>query len=127
MLTIKKQYYGIKFPFTAENNDRFFIDINEDVDGKLASEILHVILTPKGTRIRMPDFGTDLIRYIFSPNDDWESVRNEIVSSVAKYVHGVTVTDINVTSEENNNIYIDILYQYEKGNIIEEKRLAVRL
>lgn len=127
MLTIKKQYYGIKFPFTAENNDRFFIDINEDVDGKLASEILHVILTPKGTRIRMPDFGTDLIRYIFSPNDDWESVRNEIVSSVAKYVHGVTVTDINVTSEEDNNIYIDILYQYEKGNIIEEKRLAVRL
>ena len=75
----------------------------------------------------MPDFGTDLIRYIFSPNDDWESVRNEIVSSVAKYVHGVTVTDINVTSEEDNNIYIDILYQYEKGNIIEEKRLAVRL
>ena len=127
MLTIKKQYYGIKFPFTAENNDRFFIDINEGVDGKLASEILHVILTPKGTRIRMPDFGTDLIRYIFSPNDDWESVRNEIVSSVAKYVHGVTVTDINVTSEEDNNIYIDILYQYEKGNIIEEKRLAVRL
>lgn len=127
MLTIKKQYYGIKFPFTAVNNDRFFIDINEDVDGKLASEILHVILTPKGTRIRMPDFGTDLIRYIFSPNDDWESVRNEIVSSVAKYVHGVTVTDINVTSEEDNNIYIDILYQYEKGNIIEEKRLAVRL
>ena len=60
-----KQYYGIKFPFTSNNLDGFFLDMNERVEDKIASEILHVILTPKRSRIRKPDFGTDLAKFIF--------------------------------------------------------------
>ena len=74
MGTIKKQYYGIKFPFTDRNMEGFFVDLNSTIQDKVASEIAHVILTPKGTRLRRPEFGTDLLKYVFEPNDDmsWE-------------------------------------------------------
>ena len=49
----RKQYYGIKYPFTANNLDGFFLDLNEEPVDKVASEILHVILTPKRSRIIM--------------------------------------------------------------------------
>ena len=76
MATIRKQYQGIKFPFTANNLNGFFLDLNTDIDSKLASEIAHVLLTPKRSRIRKPDFGTDIIKYVFENNeeDSWDAI-----------------------------------------------------
>ena len=77
----RKQYYGIKFPFTANNLDGFFLDLNERIEDKVASEILHTIMTPKRSRIRKPEFGTDLAKYIFEPSDEltWENVKSEVI------------------------------------------------
>ena len=60
----RRQFFNIKFPFVCENEDALFIDLNNDINEKVNSEIAHVILTPKGMRLRMPEFGTDLIKYI---------------------------------------------------------------
>ena len=79
MINNRKQYYGIKFPFTSNNLDGFFLDLNEEVRDKVASELLHVILTPKRSRIRKPDFGTNLIKFVFNENDEmsWEEIKSE--------------------------------------------------
>ena len=126
-----KQYYGIKFPFTANNLDGFFVDLNENIGDKVASEILHVILTPKRSRIRKPDFGTDLIKYIFEPNDSitWDSLFGEISESVSKYVRNASIDSINIVcGEENPNaIYLDIRYSVKYGNVVENKRMVVKL
>lgn len=126
-----KQYYGIKFPFTSNNLDGFFLDMNERVEDKIASEILHVILTPKRSRIRKPDFGTDLAKFIFEPNDEmtWEGVKSEVIESVSKYVANTTLTNIEVVrpDEEPNSIYLDMRYTVKKGNKEENNRMAVKL
>ena len=112
-----KKYYNIKFPFTNNNNDGSFIDLNNTLDDEVLSNMLHVILTPKNTRIRMPDFGTDLIKFIFEMNDQsaWGSIKNEIYDTVQKYVPNVTINDISVlmNNEEtldDNKILLKIDY-----------------
>ncbi len=130
MKSKEKQYYGIKFPFTANNEDYLFVDLNEKVEDKIASEILHVILTPKRTRIRMPDFGTDLAKFVFEPNDDytWQNIKTEVSESVSKYVSNASINDCQlVTGEDNNSVYLDLRYTVKKGASEENRRLAVKL
>ena len=131
MAIIKKQYYGIKFPFTISKQDGFFVDLNSDLKDKVASEIAHVILTQKGTRLKMPDFGTDLIKYIFEPSDtlEWNTVESEIRRAVGQYVSNATIQSVEVKRDESegHSIYLDITYAIKKGNKEENNRAVIKL
>ena len=126
-----KQYYGIKFPFTANNLDGFFLDLNEKIEDKVASEILHTILTPKRSRIRKPEFGTNLAKFLFEPNDEqtWESVKSEVMEAVSTYVANTTLNDIEVKSPEEDpeSIYLDLRYTVTKGLKTENNRMVVKI
>ena len=123
-----KQYYDIKFPFTCNNLEGFFIDLNKTIVDKKESEILHVLLTPKKTRIRKPDFGTDLIKFIFEQNDElsWSEVQSEILSTVNKYVTNVDVKNVEVREIEHD-LFVSISYKIQTGNKTENKELVVKL
>lgn len=126
-----KQYFDIKFPFTSNNTEGFFIDLNETIADKVLSEILHVVLTPKGARLRMPEFGTDLIHYIFEMNDEkeWSRVKSEIQESVSKYVPRVAINDVRVLREESddNTLLLDLDYSVKAGLTEENNRVVVKL
>lgn len=83
---------------------------------------MHVIFTPKGQRIRMPEFGTDLIKYIFSQNDSvsWEGVKNEIITAVQRFVPNVVLNDVRVVQSEDERaeIYVRMDYSIKEGNKI---------
>lgn len=125
------KHYGIKFPFTISNNDNVFLDLNNNLHEKVASEIAHVILTPKKTRIRMPDFGTDLIKYIFSPSDEtsWGDIETEIRMAVNKYVPDGVLEKIEVYQNEgdDNMILLNVNFGVKKGNTIENNRMLIKL
>lgn len=127
----KKQYFGIKFPFTSNNENGFFIDLNETIDEKVGSEIAHLILTPKGNRIMMPDFGTNLIKYLFNPNDNetWSNVEDEIINSVNKYIPNVRINKVEVLKQDNdeNNIFIDVRFSIKFGETEENNRMVIKL
>ena len=61
----KKQFFGVKYPFLNDNERHFYVAANESVADKVRSQLMHIVFTPKGQRIRNPEFGTDLIKYIF--------------------------------------------------------------
>lgn len=128
---IKKQYYGIKFPFTSVNLNGFFVDLNTDFKDKAASEIAHVLLTQKRNRIRHPDFGTNIIRYIFEPNDElsWDAVVSEAKVSVGKYVPNASLEEIQVMTmeDEPEKIFLDIRYSVKKGIVVENNRMVIKL
>ena len=67
-------YYGIRFPFTNDSRDEMFVDMNSQFIEEVKSNLMHLIFTPIGSRIRMPDFVTSLIEYLFKPNDESTSV-----------------------------------------------------
>jgi phage baseplate assembly protein W len=125
-----KQYYDIKFPFTANNENGMFIDLNGSVVDKVSSQIAHLILTQKGTRLRMPNFGTDLLKYVFSPNDNisWSAVESEIRTAVGIYVPSASIKSVGVTmGDSDNDVMVDVKYSVTTGKESEDYRMAIKL
>lgn len=127
----KIQYFGIKYPFTNNDFQKFFLDVNDNEKDKVRSKIMHVIFTPKGQRIREPEFGTDLIRYIFEPNDSisWPSLKNEITDSVQRYVNNVILNDIQVAKSDDDasSVYVRIDYSVKQGNNVSKDSIVTEL
>ena len=125
------QRFGIKYPFTLENDDELYMDLNTTPEDSLKSRLLHVIFTPKGQRLRNPDFGTDLIKYIHEPSDETtlEMLRNDITQQVYKYVPDITFKDISIYNDENsdNGKIVIIHYSINKGSREIEQTAAVRV
>lgn len=126
-----KQKYGIKYPFTSDNNDGLYLDLNENYGDGIKSQVLHVIFTPKGQKLRDPEFGTNLIKYIFnqSDNETFNSIKTEITSQVTKYVPSVEFRDISIYSDENgeNGIIVMVEYGVKKGEMTEITKVAVKI
>lgn len=125
------QRYGIRYPFTLENDDELYMDLNTSLEESLKSRLLHVIFTPKGQRLRNPDFGTDLIKYIFEPSDEttFERLRNDITQQVYRYVPDVSFKDISIYNDENsdNGKIVIIHYSIMSGMKEIEQTAAVRV
>lgn len=128
---MKKQFYGIKYPFSEESADLTFFDMDETKIDGVRSMLLHIILTPKGQRLRRPDFGTNLIKFIFEPNDStsWESIKEEIRRQVALYLPEVIFDNINIKHnlDEANSIYIEVDYSVNHNGIITKNKSLVKL
>ena len=125
------QKYGIKYPFTTDNDDGTYIDLNKTYGEGIQSQVLHVIFTPKGQKLRDPDFGTDLVKYIFSQSDSsiFGSIKGEISSQIAKYVPEVEFRDISIYNSEgdDNSIVVMVEYGVKQGNKTEVTKVAVKL
>ena len=127
----KIQYLGIKYPFTNNEFQNFFLDVNETEQERIRSQIMHVIFTPKGQRIREPAFGTDLIKFIFEPNEEvtWDGLKNEIIDAVQTYVDNVILNDIKVAKSEENDtaVYVRIDYSIKQGNKLIKDSIVTEL
>lgn len=113
------KHYGIRYPFTTQDDENYFLDVNHDLKEKVKSDLMHVIFTPKGQKLRDPEFGTDLIKYIFAPNEGetWGSIKSDIAEVIKKYVRGVTLNDISVLQSEGgiHEVFVRIDYSISNG------------
>jgi phage baseplate assembly protein W len=127
----KMQRYGIKYPFSNDNLDNIYMDTNDTYTDNIKSQVLHVIFTPKGMKLRDPDFGTNLVNYIFGPKDGdtLNDVKSEISSQVGKYVPAAKFKDINVYNDETdeNAIVVTVSYSVKIGNKTEDTTVAIKL
>ena len=122
------QKYGIKYPFTSNNNDGIYLDLNDTYADGVKSQVLHVIFTPKGQKLRDPEFGTDLIKYIFNPSDlTFNEIKGEITRQITKYVPSVEFRDIVIYENDENGIIVMVEYGVKKGNKTEITTVAVKL
>lgn len=128
---MKRQYFGIKYPFTTDGFQHFFVDANNSVKDKVRSQLMHIVFTPKGQRIRMPEFGTDLIKYIFEQNENatWESIKNEVRDSVNRWTTNISLRDIQVVknAEDDSEVFIRLDYSVIEGNKVTNDSIAVQL
>lgn len=109
----KTQKYGIKFPINVSSDDMTLFDLNHTRAEQIKSEIMHLIFTPKGQRLRNPNFGTRLITFIFNPNDNetWGDVVSEIKETVKMWIPDCNVTDVEVAEfEDGLALYARIRY-----------------
>lgn len=108
-MNIRKNTYGINFPFTdSENGD--FLSLTEIPEREIKSNLIHLLLTRKGSRYYLPDFGTNLYQYIFEFIDEITiaKIEDEINDAVEKYIPNLTITKINIDSYFNNPEYSEV-------------------
>jgi phage baseplate assembly protein W len=125
--------YGINFPF-RESYVGKYLDVSDNTDEEVRSNLIHLLLTRKGYRYYLPDFGTRLYEYIFEPLDGptFSEIEGEIRDSVEKYMPGVLITNISITDaslgEENKGTYINSDGEREfKVQGISEKEHAAKI
>ena len=126
----KIQRYGIAFPITIKNGDGSLFDTSDSLAGSVMSEMMHVLFTPKGQRLRDPEFGTTLIQFIFNPSDSqtWADVKSEIKSTVSRYVPDCTLNDVEIAeSDDGKDLYAKILYSVRQGGVYQEYQTITKL
>ncbi len=125
------QKYGIKYPFSSNNDDNILLDVNGTYMDGIKSQVLHVLFTPKGQKIRDPEFGTNLIKFIFEQGDETtlNDVKNELTMQIKKYVPNVEFRDVKVFKDdtENNGIVVMVEYGVKVGNKVEVTTVGVKL
>jgi phage baseplate assembly protein W len=96
--------YGIKFPF-RESIDGKYLSLTDTVAQEIRTDLLHLILTRKGSRYYLPDFGTRIYEFIFEPMDGptFDAIKSDIKVAVDKYIPNLQINDISIKpySEED--------------------------
>lgn len=126
----RRQRYGIAFPITIKSGNGSLFDTSDDLVGCVTSEMMHVLFTPKGQRLRDPEFGTELIQYIFNPNDSqtWGDVKHEIKSAVSRYVPDCSVKDVEIAeSDDGRELYARIVYSVRQDGVFREYQTITKL
>ena len=104
--------YGINFPF----NDSLkgdYLSLSQNPDQEIRSNLIHLILTRKGSRYYLPDFGTRLYEYLFEPMDGltFSELENEIRDSVEEFIPNLLINQITIQpasdNEEDKGTYIN--------------------
>lgn len=95
--------YGIDFPFRNSLKGDF-LKMTESPEREVRANLVHLLLTRRGSRYYLPDFGTRLYEYIFDQNDvvTFGAIEDEIRESVKKFIPNLDINSINVTSAEND-------------------------
>lgn len=91
------KYININFPF-KDSVKGFFLDLNDQDSKAIKADLMHLLLTNKGERLYMPDFGTNLLKYIFQPNDSatLSEIKDDITQTVKKYLPNLQINDVKV-------------------------------
>lgn len=104
-----EKYININYPF-KNSVKGFFLDLNTDDASAIKADLMHLILTRKGQRLYNPQFGTNLMKFIFEPNDELTlaDIKEEITTVVKRYLPKLQISDISVT-ESTESEYAAVL------------------
>lgn len=95
---------NIDFPFKNSPSGEF-LNLNQTDASAVKADLMHLILTNKGERLYLPDFGTNLRAYIFEQNDSitYDDIKEEITEAIKKYIPNLKVNGVNVEQSEESD------------------------
>ena len=109
----KTQHYGIKFPIQIVSEERKCLDLNLTKAQMIKSQLMHVLFTPLGQRIRQPNFGTNLIQFLFNPNENetFSDVMSTLKQIIKKWVPDCALESIEMI-ETDNGLGLNAIIRY---------------
>lgn len=107
------KYININYPF-KDSEKGFFLDLNDEDSQAIKADLLHLILTKKGERLYNPNFGTDLVKFIFEPEDGMtlNGIKEEITSVIKLYLPKLQIDEITIeeSTESEHAAVVTIKY-----------------
>ena len=126
---------NIYFPLVDDKEKNTYFKLTQTTKDALASNLTLLFLTEKGQRYYMPDYGTNIRKFLFEPNDDITrgDIEQDIKTSVRKYIPQLEITDIEFYFGEDkygnklseNTIIVEILFQYKENTFSERGRIEL--
>lgn len=113
----KTRYINIDFPF-RDSSDGSYFKMNKTDKDAIRADLLHLLLTNKGDRLYLPEFGSDLKKFIFEPNDEitQEEIKDNLNQTITRFIPNLLINDIsfrNDTIEEL--IIVELTYTVIEG------------
>ena len=89
--------YGINFPF-RDSRRGDYLELTELESQEIKADLIHLLLTRKGSRYFLPQFGTRLYEFLFEPFDGltFDAIESDIRSSVEKYIPNLLINRLTV-------------------------------
>ena len=96
--------YGLNFPF-QDSRKGDYLQLTELESQQVRSDLLHLLLTRKGSRYFLPTFGTRLYEFIFEPFDGltFDAIESDIRDAINQFMPNLLVNSITIepiTSQE---------------------------
>lgn len=90
--------YGINFPF-RDSRRGDYLELTELESQEIKADLIHLLLTRKGSRYFLPDFGTRLYEFIFEPFDTltFDAIQSDIRDAVSTYMPMLLLNNITIT------------------------------
>jgi len=114
IIDTKDKSVGVSLPFTVGNNG--FFAVTYTTKEQIKSDLKNLILTNRGERLGLPDFGCDLRKVIFEQDgqDAYAYIQAEIQDSISTWLPFITINGINIVSDnnskDNNRINVELNY-----------------
>jgi len=98
--------YGINFPFQDSSTGQYLAMTTSSAE-EIRANLLHLILTEKGSRYFLPDFGTRIYTYVFEQNDavSFDLIESDIRNAVKTYLPNLDIQSIDIQNAENDPTY----------------------
>jgi phage baseplate assembly protein W len=90
--------YGLNFPF-RDSRRGDYLQLTEFEAQEIKADLIHLLLTRKGTRYYLPDFGTRLYEFLFEPFDGltFDAIESDIREAVGNYMPNLLLNNISIT------------------------------
>jgi phage baseplate assembly protein W len=90
--------YGINFPF-RDSKRGDYLELTQFEAQEIKADLIHLLLTRKGTRYYLPDFGTRLYEFLFEPFDGltFDAIESDIREAVSNYMPNLLLNNITIS------------------------------
>jgi len=112
---------GVDLPLTS--NTKTFFALNYTTQDQAKANLKNLILTNKGERIMLPDYGCNLKKMLFEQVPD-EKIKETIEVSVEQWLPYINIIELIVKRDPTNEYRINIDLYY---NILEDEDTADEL
>ena len=125
--------YNIKFPLNDDTVTNTYFLMSRVTKDAFSSDLLLLLLTQKGERYYEPEYGTNLLKFIFEPNDNLTAndIEAEIKKTVSLYIPALTIDSIDFNREtdsegepiSDNQLNVKVKFTYNEDAFSETGEL----
>lgn len=126
---------NINFPIRDDKEKNTFFQLTQVTKNALAADLTLLLLTQKGERYYMPDYGTNLRKFLFEQNDQTTQtdIEKDIKETVGKFIPQLQIkeilffqgTDRNGDVMDDNRLDLYIKFQYSEDTFLDTGTLEL--
>ena len=124
--TKRSEQVGLFFPVGDEPGKKGGYFKRSTGIALVKQHVRQLLLTEKGERVMLPNYGVGLRKYLFSPMDEYlfNEIRRDIITAISQYARNVKIRKLSVfqnsetTPQGGNGLAIKLFLQYRNTDTL---------